>query len=222
MSWISGAPYVPYESFYPEVMPFFPGVPEPMIVNAIRNACIEFCTRSDWLLYTPYPQQLTAEENEYDLTLDLPVGTAVTRVQSAWANQLPLTPKDEEDLRRIYGLDWRNLSGMPAFFTQYTTDTLILAPWPTQTYPAALGLTLVIQPRQDSATCDPSLLYRWKETIAAGARSRLYQVPGQAYESPKMADRLGLQFNSGVSDAIRQRNQGLTRATLRIRPRRFV
>jgi hypothetical protein len=219
---MSGTQYVTYDSFYPEVMLYYPGIPELVLENAIRNACIEFCERTDWLLYTPIPQQLTALENEYDLTLDLPVGAEVARVQSMWANQLPLTPKDEEDLRRIYGLDWRNQSGTPAFYTQYTTDTAILCPFPTQTVVAALGMTLVVRPRQDSTSVDPSLLNRWREVIGAGARARLAQIPGQAYESAKGADRMTMKFEAGVMEGIRMRNRGLTRSTLRVRAPRLV
>lgn len=213
---------VSYETFFPEVMPFFPGIPEPIIENAIRNACIEFAERSDWLFYTPQPQRLIASENEYDLTLDLPTDHIISKVQSAWANQQSLTPKAEEDLRRIYGLDWRKTPGNPCYFTQYTPETMIIVPIPTVSVVGGLECTLVVRPSVLSTTVDDSLLNRWHEVIAAGARSRLYAVPGHAYENPKLAAGYAVMFQDGVLKAQIQRRQALTRAILRVRPPRLV
>lgn len=214
--------YVPYTNFFPWVAPFFPGIPDPLLTDAIRNACIEFCEKSGWLLYTPTPQQVTANENEYDLTLDLPTDTTVARVKSAWVYGLTIEPKDEEDLRRMYNLDWRTQTGNPAYFTQYEPTTLIIVPVPTLTVPAGLQMTLVLRPTRTSTTVDGDLFERWLETVAYGARARLHGVPGQQYESPQMADRLTQMFRAGVNRATAERQHGLTRATLRVRPPRLV
>jgi hypothetical protein len=214
--------YVSYEQFYPEVMPYFPGMPEPLLLNAIRNACIEFCEKSDWLFYTPMMQDLQAGEDEYDLTLDLPPQTVISRVQSCWCNQQPVAPKSEEDLRAIYGLDWRNMQGNPCYITQYVPEILIIIPTPTIFVPQGLGVTLVIRPSVPSTTVDPSLLNHWHEVIAAGARGRLYATPGQAYENPKLAAQYMELFEAGVMRAQIQRRMGLTRAIMRVRPPRLV
>lgn len=219
---MSDHPYVAYELFYPEVMPYFPGMPELMIQNAVRNACIEFAERSEWLFYTPQPQVLLANNSVFDLTLDLPADTIVVKVQSAWANQLPLTPKAEEDLVHIFGLDWRQQIGTPSYFTQYEPEAMIVVPIPTVTVVAGLSCTLIIRPSVQSTTVDASLLNRWHEAIAAGARSRLHATPGQAYENPKMAAAYAAMFESGVMRAQMQRRMGLTRAVLRVRPPRLV
>jgi hypothetical protein len=212
--------YIPYDNFLPEVMPYFKGVPELVLLNAIRNSAIEFCQKTDWLVYTPYPQQVTAFENEYDLTLDLPNDTVVERVQTAWYLEMPLLPKSEEDLKRIYNLDWRQQTGYPNFYTQYVPETLIMVPGPTITTALALGVTLVVRPSRASTTCDPSLFERWSEEIAAGARARLHATPGQSHESSEMSDKFKAIFDAGISAAIATRNRGLTRTTTRVRPPR--
>lgn len=214
--------YIPYDGFYPEVMPYFPGIPELLINNAIKNSCIEFCERSDYLIYTPQPQLVIAFEDEYDLTLDLPFDTVVSRVKSAWYDQLPLTPKDEEDLRRLYGLDWRVQVGTPQFFTQYDMNHIILVTTPTLTIVDGLQVTLNIRPAQSSTTVDPVLLERFHEVIAAGARSRLHATPGQAYENPKMADKYAAIYERGISIATIQRERGLTRVQQRVRPQALI
>ncbi len=210
--------YQNYTVFYPWVTPFFPGVPDLIILDAIRNACIEFCDRTDWLFYTPVAQQVTANENEYDLTLDLPIDTTIARVQSVWVNGITITPKDEEDLRRMYNLDWRSQTGNPAYFTQYEPETLILVPIPTLTVAQGLATTLVLRPARTSATVDGDLFEYWLETVAAGARARLHEIPGQQYENPQLADKMKAVFDAGIARAIAQRQRGLVRSTPRIRP----
>ena len=214
--------YVAYDSFFPEVMPFFPGIPELVLENAVRNACIEFAERSEWLFYTPRPQIVIANQSVYDLTLDLPADTIVAKVQSAWIFQQQLVPKSEEDLGRIYGLDWRKATGSPCYLTQYEPETLLIAPIPTVTVVGGLECTLVIRPSVQSTTVDGSLLNRWHEVIAAGARSRLYATPGHAYENAKLSGGYAVQFDEGIMRAQIARRMGLTRAVLRVRPPRLV
>jgi len=211
-----------YESFYPEVLPFFPGVPEPVIFNAIRNACIEFCDSTDWLIYTPFTQDIYKDQREYDLTLDVPSGTTVARVQAAWVDDLPLAARTDEDLRRIYNLNWRDQSGRPCYYTQYVPETLILCPTPDRALSQGLAMTLVIRPLRSSTAVDDTVYERWAEVIASGARARIYETPGHAYENHALADKNKLLFTKGVNKAIAERARGLSRTTVRVRPPRLV
>lgn len=212
---------VSYETFFPEVLPHFPSIPEIVVVNAIRNACIEFCDRTDWLYYTPDPISLIASEDEYSLD-DVPTDTTVARIESAWASNLPLVPKAEADLRRIFGLDWRKQIGRPQYITQYVPETVVVVPAPMVAIPLGLELTLVLRPTRASTTVDDSLFERWAEVIACGAKYRLHETPGHAYESPEAAAKYRGLFIAGCAKAAIERQRGLTRTTLRIRPPRAV
>lgn len=212
---------IAYTEFFPEVMPYFPGIPEPLAINAVRNAAIEFCDKTDWLFYTPILQDLIAGEDEYDLTLDVPTDTTVARVQAVWCNDLPVLPKSEDDLRRLYGLDWRKQTGRPVYYTQYTNNTLVLAPTPSVSSSQALAMTLVLRPTRDSTTCDDSLHDRWVETIAYGARMRLHEAAGHAYENPQLAEKYRVLFKNGINQAIVERTRGLARTNLRVRAPRL-
>lgn len=213
---------IAYTEFFPEILPYFPGIPEPLAVNAVRNAAIEFCDRTDWLVYTPIPQDLIANENEYDLTLDVPVDHTVARVQAAWCNQLQMYPKSEDDLRRLYGLDWRRQYGRPIYFTQYTPDTLIVVPMSSTYASQALYFTLILRPTRESTTCDSSLHERWVEVIAYGARMRLHEAAGHAYENPQLAEKYRALFKTGINQAIVERTRGLARTNLRVRAPRLL
>ena len=211
-----------YEAFLPEVLPFFPTLPEIVVVNAIRNAAIEFCDRTDWLFYTPVQQDIIAGEDEYDLTLDVPDGHTVARVQSAWVNQYQVLPRSEDELRRLYNLDWRKQTGRPNYYTQYTPETMVLVPIPSAYVSQGLAVTLVIRPVRDGSVCDDSLYQRWLEVIAFGARMRLHEMPGHAYENPQMAEKYRQLFAQGIDKAIIERTRGLSRTTMRVRPPRLL
>ena len=212
---------ISYETFHPEVLPHFPSIPEVVVTNAIRNACIEFCDRTEWLYYTPTPISLIASEDEYALD-DVPTDTTVARIESAWASNLPLLPKAEVDLRRIFGLDWRKQIGRPQYITQYVPETVIVVPAPMVAVPTGLELTLVLRPTRASTTVDDSLFERWAEVISYGAKYRLHETPGHAYENPDAAMKYRQLFNAGIGKAIEERQRGLTRATMRVRPPRTV
>lgn len=213
---------VSYEKFFPEIMPFFPAIPELVITNAVRNACIEFCDRTDWLVYTPVAYDVIAYQSEYDLTLDVPTDTTVARVQSAWCNTLQLVPKTEDELRQIYNLDWRAQVGRPAFFTQYEPTTMIVVPMPTLAVSQGISVSLIVRPTRDSTTVDSSLYERWLDVIAAGAKSRLYEIPGIASENPQLAAQAKALFSMGCDKAITERTRGLTRRSMRVRPPKVV
>lgn len=213
---------ISYTEFFPEILPYFPGIPEPLAINAVRNAAIEFCDRTDWLFYTPIMQDLIANENEYDLTLDVPVDHTVARVQAVWCNQLQVYAKSEDDLRRLYGLDWRRQYGRPIYYTQYTPDTIVLVPMSTVNSSQALSFTLILRPTRDSTTCDSSLHERWVEVIAYGARMRLHEAAGHAYENPQLAEKYRALFKTGINQAIVERTRGLSRTNLRVRAPRLL
>jgi hypothetical protein len=211
-----------YEAFYPEITPFFAGIPEIVITNAIRNACIEFCDRSDWLLYTPIKQDIIANQAVYDLTLDVPTDTTVARVQSAWIYDLPLIPKTEDELRQIYNFDWRQQVGRPMYYTQYDPNNITLVPIPTVATSQTLALLLVLRPTRASTTVDDTIYERWLDVIAAGAKSRLYEIPGVQSENLQLAGSYKAIFNAGVDKAIAERTRGLTRRAMRVRPPKLV
>jgi hypothetical protein len=213
---------VSYEVFFPEVLPFFPALPEIVITNAVRNACIEFCDRTDWLVYTPIQYDLQAYEDEYDLTTDVSTDTTVARVQSAWCYQLPLIPKTEDELRQIYNLDWRKQVGRPAYYTQYTPETMIVVPMPIVASLQSLAVTLILRPTRTSTTVDSSLFERWLDVIAAGAKARLYEMPGVPSENQQLAAMSRAVFNAGCDKAIAERTRGLTRRAMRVRPPKLV
>ena len=209
-----------YEDFLPEVLPYVQECPEIVAINAIRNAVIEFCDKSLWLLYEHDPIPLIAYQGVYEL--DLPDDTMSARILDAWINNLPMAPRGEDDLKRIYPFSWREMEGRPQFYTQIDPGEVYFVPKPIVSQPDAVKLIVALKPTRNSVGCDDSIYERWAEKIGYGARSRINEIPGQTFTDPALAVANRAKFNVAIGEAKVERNRGLTRTDQRIRPPRLV
>ena len=211
---------VSYETFFPEVVPYVHDVPDLVATNAIRNACIEFCEKSDYIIHTHDPITILPRVSAYQL--DLPYGTTVSRVIASWVGNLPITFKSQEDLQRIYPLDWRQMGGRPQYITQDVPDEVIVAPFSDYEMDDGLKLIVALKPTRSSTTVDKLIYERWAEHIGFGARARLYDTPNQPYYDPAQAVKFRTWFESAIGEAKMERNRGLTRNVTRARTPRLV
>jgi hypothetical protein len=211
---------VSYDLFLPEVMPYIHDTPEFVIINAIRNACIEFCDKS--LLWQYEHDPITALPNVNTYEFDLPTGTTTARIMSAWYMNLPMMSKSEDDLYRIFPMDWRTMVGRPQFYTQNNASEVIIAPAPQILSVAGFKFIMALKPTRASTTIDGDIYERWAEHIAFGARARLYDTPNQPYSDPQQAIKYRQWFESAIGEAKVERNRGLNRATIKVRPPRLV
>lgn len=209
-----------WTAFLPEVLPYAPHCPEVFAVNAIRNAAIEFCERSHWLVYENDP--ITGVANLAYYTLNPPNDMRVLRVINAWYDQFPLVGKSEQELRSMFLTDWRKQQGAPRYFTQLQDDEIMLVGTPTVTEAGALAVIASIQPTRVSVSTQDSLYDRWAETIAYGAKARLYAAPGQPFTNIKLAGEAQAMFRNGIGKATIERNRGLTPDAVKMRLPRQV
>jgi len=210
---------VAYDVFLQEVLPYVPQCPEVVADNAVRNAVIEFCKKSQWYV-REYTVDLVANFSDYQLTL--PAGTELCGIQDAWCDNILLKPKGEDDLKRLYGFDWRQVSGRPAYYTQLGPDTIRFAPWPILSATSGVQLIAVLTPTLASTQCDGTIYERWLEGIACGAKARLMELPQQSFTDAQAALVNRQRFVTAIGEARIERNRGFTRATLRVRPPKFV
>ncbi len=211
-----------YSAFLPEVTVHCNGVPDLISINALRNATIEFLERSHWLESTLAPIDGVANQATY--VIPPPTGTEIVRMQAVFYDNLPLHARSEEQIRKIYSLDWRTMSGWPRFYLRDPDDytQITLAPYPEVSESGALTGIAVLRPTRTSTGVDSSVYEKWLEQIAAGAVARLLSTPGQSYTNPRAAQMFMGKFNSGIADARIDRNKGLERATNRVVPPKFI
>jgi len=212
---------VSYDVFLSEVMPYVHDVPELVAIQAVRNACIEFCEETRYLQVDSDAQTAVAGQADYDLEAD--TGYVCCDLVEAWAGDQLLIPKSVEEITKIYRAnDWRQMTGNPYYYFRTTSQVVTLVPKPSTTEAAKLKFRIAIAPSRASTTVDSEMFERFLEQIAYGARARLYNTPGQPYYDPKTAEIYLKRFNDAIAEVRTRVNKGLSRASIAIEFQRFA
>ena len=212
---------VPFEEFLPEVMQFCPDVPEHIAVNAIRNTCIDFCTRTYyWQINVP---TISVVQGQANYAIQTPADTKLVGIISAYYDTNLLIPQPPDTLASIYRMgNWQEVQGSPQYYTQIIKPEIVLVPYPYEDRADVLNVRVAIAPLRDSTEVTSELYENFLDVIANGARSVLYGTPGQPYfdrQSSKDCERV---YRAGVSDTRIAMNKGLTRTSNRAEFQRFV
>ena len=213
---------VPYENFLPEVMQFVPNVADIIAVNAIRNACIEFCEKTRYLqLDIPYIS-LVAGKASYPIVT--PDGTKFVLPEVTYFNDVLLIPKSSDELASIYRMaDWRKVQGNPAYVTRLIAPEILLTPYPVAvTSTDFLRCRVSIAPTRDSTEIDSEIYEQFLEVISFGARARLYGTPQQSYYDKTAAEQYARMFKNGIGEARQRVVKGLSRDSVRAEFQRWV
>lgn len=195
--------------FIPYIAPEVPGCPEPLMEDAIRRACIEFCRRSE-ILREALPVDTVAGEDTVTLA---PVGGDVARVYDVMIDDVPLdrtrradTPNDQDP-------------GEPDYYYVEGVNTLRLYPVPDAIY--TLDVNVVVMPTATATEVDDILLSQHRYTIAAGARAALFSMANQPWSNPAAADTNASYFMHQADKARTRTAKGGTNAPLRTRGHYF-
>lgn len=213
---------VSYDLFLPEVMQFVKDVPEVVAVNAIRNACIEFCQETRYIQQHLDPMAGVANIGTYDLEAN--EGTyKIADIVECWYGDQFLVPRSIEQLTQIYRTtDWNTLDGNPYYYYRPSSQEIRLVPYPKITQANKIRVLAALKPSRASTTVQEEIFERFLEDIAYGARARLYNTPNQPYYDLKTSMEYLKRFNDVIADVRTQVNKGLTRASIQIEFQRLV
>lgn len=211
---------ITFASYLPWIQPYCPDVPDVIATDAVRNAAIEFCRESLWLQEELAAITVVADQNDYTLT---PTADNVEIVQVRFVsfNGFPLRAASEQVLDSLYGLDWRQQTGQPVFYTDVYDQTLRLVPMPDDNVTGVVNPTAAVMPLRTAVDADPNLFNRWLEEICFGARARLHEMAGQGFTNFRAAQACAARFKAGIARARADRNSSETGGDLRVVPRRF-
>jgi hypothetical protein len=213
---------VSYEAFLPEVLPYVQDVPEVVAVQAIRNACIQFCEETHYLQENLDAMTGIEGIGDYDLEANDSNYKVVEIMQAYYGDQL-LIPKAQEELNQIYRTsNWEDLKGNPYYYFRPRASVMRLVTKPIITEANKLKVKAAIAPKRSSTTVDDELFERFLEYIAHGARARLYNTPNQPYYDPKTAMEYTKRFNDEMAEVRTRVYKGLTRAAARVEFQRFA
>ena len=207
---------VAYESFLPEVLPYVHDCAQLVAVNAIRNACIEFCEATRiWQYEVPAFDSVSITPT---YTISVPTGTRIAHINLAWYQDYPLNPKGQDELQEIYRTNsWVSMVGQPKYITSLDPTQIRLVPYPDTGVTGAIKLTVALAPTRASTAVYDDVYNRFAEAIGHGARERLYGTMGQPYYDPAAAQAYRQRFLADIGAAKVQVNKGQTRGGVRVR-----
>lgn len=204
-----------FTAFLPEVAPFVADCPQVILVNAIRNAAIEFCERTLIWQTNIGAMDLAAGTGEY--TIAVPADTQLVGILNAWYNNTLLIPKDQDGLARIFRLeDWRSATGGPRYFIRTSSSVMQVVPTPTVSETDVVGIRAALAPTRTATGVDSEIYEDYLIAIATGAKAYLYGMHGQTFYDPTLAMQLRQEFMVAIGAARIKVNKGQTRAAPRI------
>lgn len=208
----------PLSAFYPRILPYLPGCPEPLVDQVLVNAAIEFAEASLTLRQNLDSFYTVVGKVEYDL--DPPTRYHdINRVMGVTLDGKELRPGMFEAIRN----DLPTAVAIPrGFYTDRTdnTFTLRLSPPPDKVYPVTVSVTL--RPARSATQLDDDLYNIWIDPIVSGAIARAMQIPDQPFtDLARAQELLASAARQTVSSRI-EGNFGLVRGSMRVRSRSFT
>lgn len=210
-----------FSTFLSEVLPYVHDCPQIAATNAVRNAAIEFCERSEYWQKDLDPFPSVELQGEY--TLVPPTGTRIVDAITVWFNNILIIPKSVEELSRLYrGTDWRSLKGQPSFMVSDHTGVLRLVPAPNTGITGMIKVRASIAPLRTADGIDSDIYEKQLIVIARGARAHLLGMAGQPAYDPVQAQAQRTAFLAGCNEARIRANKGATRTSGSIEIPRYI
>lgn len=197
--------------FVPKVAIEVPMCPRPVIIEAIRQACIQFCELSN--AWKEWLDPISVNTTERAIEVEHPDGARIIKVLAA--------KFDDEDIDFILpskanadypGWDV-DLSGTPEAVFLRTRDEARLCPHPDAAGELVLECTL--RPTEEAISIADFIWFDHAQTIAAGAKAYLMAQVGQPWTNQARAVQLQNEFEGKSNSANVGQTVGYTRARLR-------
>lgn len=205
-------------AFFPRILPYLPGCPEPLVAQVLIDAAIEFCDSSLVLRQNLDTFNTVVGRVQYDL--DAPSAQHdINRVMGVTLDGKELVAGMAEALRG----DMPTAPAKPRGFYTDRTDsvfTLMLSPPPDEVYSVLVNVAL--SPARTATQLDDDLYNTWINPIVSSAIAQAMQIPGQPFSNPAQAQIL---LNSVARQTVTSRiegNYGFVRGSMRVRSRPFA
>lgn len=207
-----------YDTLLPEVLMHAANCPEPVAVNAIRNACIELCEET--LLYTQPLDAIAISANESVYPVEAPSGYDVVQVMKPlFFEGAKLV--DFADMNVTAYTEWATQTGeQPLAWTCFSPGEITVYPIPTVS--SSIGLTgrIALAPTSTSTGVEAWVLSDNRMALAAGALAQILDYPDQPFTNPKKAAQRALEFKVYLANKRADVNSGFMRSSLRVKFRK--
>jgi hypothetical protein len=204
------------DQFLPRMLPYLIGCPEPLAKQALVDAAIEFCGRTNAVSVALDPLSIADGVATYEL--EPPAQTSVSLVQRAWYGNRLLGPVPYEQAVNIYGPQ----TGSPRFYYGGFVDevySLTLWPTPDMDWPNGLRVRAALAPTRSATQVHDLLFERYADAVVHGAVASVASIPDQSYTDLKLAASSAAKARAEVlvarGEALRGNVQSSMSVTLR-------
>jgi hypothetical protein len=194
--------------------------PEPVIIDALRLAAIEFAEKTQALTYS------TSEiviGNFADIDITPPSGMLVERVDNVNFNGKPVAIKSRQALDQLIP-DWRTRTGdtLEYCFLKEQDEQwyLTIVPIP-ETTNRWLNIELILKPTIDATTLDSVFANKYQRHLINGAAAALLIQPKQSWSDPNLSLLKRSEFNSAIGRVAGEVLTGFSNEKMEVTPRSF-
>jgi hypothetical protein len=208
-----------YDSLFPYIMIDCEGAPAPIVTAMINKAARELCLKSScWFEWDEFA--LESGVDEYQVSA--PSASAVVRaVKYVGIGNKAVLPETEQTIYayKRYLLD---SYGEPIVFYMLNDMTIKMLPIPGD---AQAGVVVKVKtafvPALDATSIPAEYIERFSETLIAGAKANLLNIPGKTWTNPGLASVNQAAFEKGVSEARIEVEMSYAPALMKIADRKF-
>ena len=216
----------PLTAFLPYVLPQVPACTDPLAEQAIRSACIEFCTES-LLIQELVTTSMLAGVQDYEV--EVPTNAMLVKLLGMLIADQWIEPTTVESVRSGAALRGtvgatEPRYGTPEVYFQKTptASEFSFYPIPSETVPEGVTVRAAFAPSRTASLVPDALFTDWVEEIAAGALTRLYAMSSQPFYDKGASMDCRARFELGIRKAAIQARTGLVSSASQVQPVRFV
>jgi hypothetical protein len=185
---------------YKDVLPECPGLAHDFALHKIRDAAIDFCSRT-WVWQSDYAGTTVISPTvETSYTAVPPEDSEA--IALLWVKAEPEIGADQKELKllKISELALAEAAtGAPQYFTPRTVNVVTLYPDPDDTYD--FTMRLVLRPTRDAAVIDDDIFTRYRAAIAHGAMYMLMSMARKPWSDPTAAVFHGTEYTRLMREA---------------------
>ena len=209
---------VPVKKFSPFIVPLAEGCPDFVVAQAVTATVSDICKATGCITTRTC---FTTQEGESEYDLRLSVGLNAELVRSVYCDGNKVEPIRIDELDHLFGsTDWREVVGVPRYYTFMKPGTLVLTPTPDQVMFVTVMLTCSVGRSTETV---PEIFFEdYLDTVKNGALARIYQIQGQTYTNVRLAEVYQVKYEAGLEDIRLDVSRDFTRGAGRVFYNRIV
>lgn len=212
-----------FDTIPSRILPYITGCPIPVVVNAVREAAIEFCERTHAWREDLAPIDVVAGTYAYDLGVAAPATGEVIVPLVVKHNGVALSPEINVDIRTAYPDDPDTVNISVPLHYQFTEQqTIRLVPVPNESITGGLKIFAALRPLRSATGMDEAVLTKWGSIIEMGALYRLLVMPEKGWSNLKLGEHFGKRFVAACNIANAEARKGFTQRSLGVCMRQFI